>query len=101
MLDSDGVTAGPIAFVLSGGGSIGSIQVGMLHALYERGVRPDFIVASSAGALIGAFLASRPATVTTAQELGRIWSELRSREVFPIRLSVDACSVSPASGTTW
>ena len=34
MLDSDGVTAGPIAFVLSGGGSIGSIQVGMLHALY-------------------------------------------------------------------
>ena len=88
MLDSDGVTAGPIAFVLSGGGSIGSIQVGMLHALYERGVGPDFIVASSAGALNGAFLASRPATVTTAQELGRIWSELRSRDVFPIRFSV-------------
>ena len=48
------------AFVLSGGASLGAIQVGMLQALYEREIEPDLIVASSAGALNGAFIASRP-----------------------------------------
>jgi hypothetical protein len=31
----------PVAFVLSGGGSLGAVQVGMLRALYERGIVPD------------------------------------------------------------
>jgi NTE family protein len=31
------------AFVLSGGASLGAIQVGMLRALYEREVAPDLI----------------------------------------------------------
>ena len=39
------------AFVLSGGGSLGAVQVGMLQALSERGVRPDLLVGTSAGAL--------------------------------------------------
>ena len=30
-----------VAFVLSGGASLGAIQVGMLRALYERDIRPD------------------------------------------------------------
>ncbi|MFT4623053.1 MAG: NTE family protein [Myxococcota bacterium] len=46
------------ALVLSAGGSWGAIQVGMLHALVEAGVRWDLIVGSSAGALNGAFLAT-------------------------------------------
>lgn len=79
---------GPVAFVLSGGGSIGSIQVGMVQALYERGIRPDFIVGASAGALNGAFLASRPTTTATAQQLGRIWAQLRARDVFPRSINV-------------
>jgi hypothetical protein len=29
------------AFVLSGGASLGALQVGMLEALYERGIGPD------------------------------------------------------------
>ena len=29
-----------VAFVLSGGASLGAIQVGLLHALYERGIAP-------------------------------------------------------------
>jgi len=37
------------AFVLSGGASLGAIQVGMLRALYERGIAPDLIVGTSAG----------------------------------------------------
>jgi NTE family protein len=72
------------AFVLSGGASLGAIQVGMLEALYERGIVPDLIVGTSAGALNAAFIASRPQTVQTANELGAIWRKLRRGEVFPI-----------------
>ena len=57
------------AFVLSGGASLGAMQVGMLRALYERGITPDLLVGTSAGALNAAFLASRPPTVATTQEL--------------------------------
>ena len=71
------------AFVLSGGASLGSIQVGMLEALYERGIRPDLIIGTSAGALNGAFIADRPQTVATARELGEVWRSLRRGQVFP------------------
>ena len=72
------------AFVLSGGGSLGAIQVGMLRALYEFGVRPDLLVATSAGALNATFVASRPQTVATTRELGRIWRGLQRDDVFPV-----------------
>jgi NTE family protein len=72
-------------FVLSGGGSLAAIQAGMLHALYERGIAPDMIVGTSAGAINGAFIASRPQTETTAQELAAIWRGLRRSRVFPLR----------------
>src|SRR3954449_7777791 len=73
-----------IAFVLSGGASLGAIQVGMLRALYERGIAPDLIVGTSAGALNGAFIASREQVVDTADELGEIWRGLRRGRVFPV-----------------
>jgi predicted acylesterase/phospholipase RssA len=72
------------AFVLSGGASLGAVQAGMLRALYERGIRPDVIVGTSAGALNGAFIASRPQTVATAEELGDVWRGLRRGSVFPL-----------------
>src|SRR5438128_1025154 len=71
------------AFVLSGGASLGAIQVGMLQALFERGIAPDLIVATSAGAINGAFVASREPTVATAEALGDIWRGLRRGAVFP------------------
>ena len=71
------------ALVLSGGASLGAIEVGMLHALFERGVAPDLIVGTSAGALNGAFIASREPTVQTALKLGEIWRRLRRGSVFP------------------
>jgi NTE family protein len=74
----------PIAFVLSGGASLGAVQVGMVRALYEHGVAPDLIVGSSVGAVNGAFLASRPATTATADELGEIWRGLSRGRVFPL-----------------
>src|SRR3954451_3667186 len=74
----------PTAFVLSGGASLGSIQVGMLEALYERGIEPDMIVGTSAGALNGAFIAERPQTVATAHELGEVWRGLSRTQIFPL-----------------
>lgn len=71
------------AFVLSGGASLGAIEVGMLQALFERGIAPDVIVGTSVGAVNGAFIASREPTVATALELGEIWRGLRRGKVFP------------------
>ena len=71
------------AFVLSGGASLGAVQAGMLRALYERGITPDLIVGTSAGALNGAFIASRPQTVATAIGLATIWRGLRRGQAFP------------------
>jgi NTE family protein len=76
--------AGRVAFVLSGGASLGAVQVGMLHALYERGITPQLIVGTSAGAVNGAFIASRPQTVETACELAGIWHTVRRGQVFPL-----------------
>ena len=73
-----------VAFVLSGGAGLGAIQVGMLHALYERGIVPDVIVGTSAGAMNGAFIASRPQTVETADALAAVWRDLRRGQVFPL-----------------
>jgi NTE family protein len=75
-----------VAFVLSGGGSLGAIQVGMLRALYERGIVPDLLVATSVGALNAAFIASRPQDVTTADELVEVWRTLHRSQVFPRNL---------------
>jgi predicted acylesterase/phospholipase RssA len=75
------------AFVLSGGASLGALHAGMLQALYERGIEPDVLVGTSAGALNAAFIASRPQTVATARQLGRIWRSLQREEIFPVNLS--------------
>lgn len=72
------------AFVLSGGASLGAMQAGMLRALYERGIVPDLIVGTSAGALNAAFVASRPQTAATAQELAQVWRSLDREDVFPV-----------------
>jgi NTE family protein len=79
-------SAGPVtAFVLGGGGSLSAMQAGMVHALYERNIVPDLLIGTSAGALNAAFLASRPPTTATAQELAGIWRQLRRKDVFPLR----------------
>lgn len=51
------MTITPMKFVLSGGGARGFAHVGVLQALQEHGIRPDAISATSAGAIVGAFMA--------------------------------------------
>jgi NTE family protein len=49
---------GPVALVLSGGGAKGYAHVGVLHALDSLRIRPDLIVGTSMGAVLGALYAS-------------------------------------------
>jgi NTE family protein len=69
------------AFVLGGGGMLGSAEVGMLRALIDRSIIPDVIVGSSVGALNGAFIAADP-TVATVERMADMWNGLSKREVF-------------------
>lgn len=71
----------PLAYVLSGGGPLGAIQVGMLRALEERGVRPDLVVGASAGAINGALVAMDPDNASA--RLVDIWAGVQRRTIFP------------------
>lgn len=70
------------AFVLSGGASLAAVQVGMLQALAETGVRPDLVIGTSAGAFNAAWVAGHPEPESLA-ELEAVWRRLRRQDVFP------------------
>ena len=72
-----------VAFVLSGGASLGSIQVGMLRALFEADIRPDMLVGTSVGAVNATWMAAWPSTEGVAR-LAEIWLGLRREDVFPL-----------------
>jgi len=74
-----------IAFVLSGGGSLGSVQVGMIKALFEQGIIPDFCVGTSVGAINAAFICGNP-TMDGILDLERIWLTVRKNDIFPTGL---------------
>src|SRR5215472_8627969 len=74
------------AFVFTGGGSLGAIQVGMLRALLSHGVQPDFVVGASVGALNATYFAGAP-NIEGVAMLERIWCGLRRSDVFPISLA--------------
>lgn len=72
-----------IGFVLSGGANLGSVHVGMLKALIERGVKPDVIVGTSIGALNAAYVAAEP-SLETVDHLKERWCTVRARDIFPL-----------------
>lgn len=87
------------AFVLSGGGSLGAVQVGMLQALSARGVEPDLLIGTSAGALNAGFVAGSGTSAAALDELAGIWAGLRRRDVFPLlpsRLGAAALGRAPS-----
>ncbi len=77
---------GTTAFVLAGGGSLGAVQVGMLYALVEAGLKPDFVVGSSVGAINAAHFAGAP-DLAGVSRLAEIWARLRRTDIFPLSLS--------------
>lgn len=62
-------------FVLSGGGSRGAGQVGMLRALSVAGTSPDLLVGGSVGAVNACFVGSHP-TAEGLDELADLWLEM-------------------------
>ncbi|MEO6512397.1 MAG: patatin-like phospholipase family protein, partial [Nocardioides sp.] len=60
------------AFVLGGGGVLGAVEVGMLRALFERGITPDLVLGTSVGALNGALVARDP-SVAVIERLTELW----------------------------
>jgi len=70
------------AFVLGGGGNLGAVQVGMVRALLEEGIKPDMILGCSVGALNGAAIAGDP-SVAGAERLVASWQMVRTGDVYP------------------
>jgi NTE family protein len=70
------------AFVLSGGGSLGAIQVGALQSLMDAGVRPDVLVGCSVGSLNATFLAMDPRR-ERLDDLEKLWLSLNRADIFP------------------
>lgn len=68
-------------FVLSGGGNLGAVQIGMLQRLLGAGIRPAAVFGASVGALNAAGLAVDP-SVDRIDELAEVWCRLRSVDVF-------------------
>ncbi|MBW3668623.1 MAG: patatin-like phospholipase family protein [Actinobacteria bacterium] len=69
-------------FVLGGGGNLGAIQVGMLRALFERGITPDAVVGCSVGAINAAGVAVDP-TLDGVRRMEEVWTLLRDEAVCP------------------
>lgn len=87
------------AFVLTGGGSLGVVQVGMLAALHEHRIEPDLLVGTSAGALNAAFLAGPGSLGDRLASLADLWVRARRRDVFvprPRRWLAAAVGAAPS-----
>lgn len=83
-----------VALVLAGGGARGAYEIGalsaLLPALEREGRRPKLVIGTSVGALNAAFLgatADRPVDAVVA-EGGRIWREIRYRDVLSPLLGI-------------
>lgn len=70
------------AFVLSGGGNLGALQVGMLEALTEAGISADVVLGCSVGALNGAAYSSDPSR-EGVERLADTWRAIESPSLMP------------------
>ncbi|WP_353809904.1 patatin-like phospholipase family protein [Agromyces sp. SYSU T00194] len=73
------MTFGRVAYVLGGGGVLGAVQVGMVRALLERGIRPDLVVGTSIGAINGAIIAAD--VDESVDRLDQAWSSREARSM--------------------
>jgi NTE family protein len=70
-----------VAFVLGGGGVRGAVEIGMLRALLERGIRPDLVVGTSIGSINGALVAADP-TPAVIDRLLDAWTSPEANAVY-------------------
>ena len=69
------MSSGRTLFVLSGGGSRGAGQVGMLRALWRAGITPDLLIGGSVGAINACYVASHP-SAEGVEALAERWHEM-------------------------
>lgn len=73
-----------IALVLGSGGARGYAHIGVIEVLEQHGIRPDFIVGTSAGSIVGSVYASGK----TAAELREIALQLKANDIRDVDLSL-------------
>lgn len=73
----------PVALVLSSGSARGFAHVGVLRVLEENGIRPDIIVGSSIGSVVGALYASGLDAVQLDAAMASIDTSLLTDLVWP------------------
>lgn len=73
----------PLGLVLAGGSARAFAHIGVLRALEKAGIRPDFIVANSMGAVVGMLYAAGMSPDTIAEVVGAVPPEYYFNLVFP------------------
>lgn len=73
----------PLAFVLSGGGARGALQVGALRALLEAGFQPDLLVGTSIGAANATYLALKGVSLQALDGLAETWRDAAQADLMP------------------
>ncbi|HJF28355.1 patatin-like phospholipase family protein [Acinetobacter bohemicus] len=73
-----------VALVLGSGGARGYAHIGAIEVLEQAGIRPDFIVGTSAGSLVGSIYASGKPAI----ELRNIALNMKANDVRDIRLDL-------------
>jgi NTE family protein len=71
-----------VAFVLSGGGNRGAMEVGVILALLEHGIKPQILVGTSVGAINATAMAINP-TLEGARWLESKWRQVTRKDVLP------------------
>lgn len=71
-----------VAFVLSGGGNRGALEVGVLRELLGAGIRPDIVVGASVGAINAAAIAAYPGEEGVLW-LDELWRGVTKKDVMP------------------
>jgi NTE family protein len=93
-----------LAFVLSGGGARGALQVGALYALLEYGLQPDIVIGVSIGAANATHLAIKGFSKESLDMLVSVWQRAKLSNLLPsnyiwltIRAMVGRSSSDPSS----
>ena len=92
-----------IAFLLQGGGALGSYQAGVYQALAEADLHPDWVAGISIGAVNSAIIAGNPPEERAAK-LRAFWEAITTNPLFDWTAAADCfapdCCRKPASPST-
>ncbi|MCU0489025.1 MAG: patatin-like phospholipase family protein, partial [Anaerolineales bacterium] len=93
----------PLAFVLSGGGARGALQVGALRALFEAGYHPDILVGTSIGAANASILGLKGLNEAGLAALTKVYQDSAEQSILSpntLRLALRALLRRPVEEST-